>query len=128
MYWKTGAASSVDGHICAVLDKIIVGGIAENWNWSVANYDRCSWICHSFQKTLQGEVGASGIVACDIKLKLGYQKFLINSENEWLHEIREDIIEKETGDWSWTVSEFCGRLKLGEKDLKNLNSSELVNR
>ena len=41
--------------------------------------------------TLQGEVGASGMVARDIKLKLGYQKCLIDCDNELLHEIYEDV-------------------------------------
>ena len=40
---------------------------------------------------LQGEVGATGVVARDIKIKLGYQKYLIDCENEMLHEIYEDV-------------------------------------
>ena len=41
--------------------------------------------------TLQGEVVASGMVARDVKLKFGYQKDLIDCENELLHEIYEDV-------------------------------------
>ena len=37
---------------------------------------------HALVSTLQGEVEASGMVARDIKLKLGFQKYLIDCENE----------------------------------------------
>ena len=54
--------------------------------------------------TLQGEVRTSGIVARDIKLKFGYQKYLINCENEPLHEIYEDVMQNMAGDWNRTMS------------------------
>ena len=62
--------------------------------------------------TPQGEVGASGMVARDIKLKLDYQKYLIDCENELLHEIYEDVMQSKAGDRNRTVSEYCGRLEL----------------
>ena len=56
--------------------------------------------------TLQGEVGASGMVVRYIKIKLGYQKYLIDCENELLHEIYEDVMQSKADDWSRTVSEY----------------------
>ena len=75
--------------------------------------------------TLQGEVGVSGMVARDIKIKLGYQKYLIDCENELLHEIYEDVMQSKADDWSRTVSEYCGRLELEKGDLKKISNSEL---
>ena len=37
--------------------------------------------------TLQGEVGASGVIARNIKIKLGHQRYLMNCENELLHKV-----------------------------------------
>ena len=48
--------------------------------------------------TLQREVGVSGMVARDIKIKLGYQKYLIDCENELLHEIYEDVMQGKADD------------------------------
>ena len=45
---------------------------------------------------------ASGMVARDIKLKLGYQKYIIDCDNELLHEIYEDVTQSKEGDWSRT--------------------------
>ena len=56
--------------------------------------------------------GASGMVARDIKLKLDYQKYLIDCENELLPEIYEDVMQSKAGDRNRTVSEYCGRLEL----------------
>ena len=64
--------------------------------------------------TLQEEVGGSGVVARDTKQKLIYQKYLINCDNDLLHEVYEDGMLNEAGDWNRDVREYCGRLELGE--------------
>ena len=58
--------------------------------------------------TLQVKVGISGMVARDIKLKLGYQKYLIDCQYELFHEIYEDVMQDKAGDWNRTVSESAG--------------------
>ena len=65
------------------------------------------------------------MVVRDIKLKLFYQKYLIDCENELLHEIYEDVMQSKADDWSGTVSEYCGRLELEKGDLKKISNSEL---
>ena len=77
------------------------------------------WLCPV--STLQGEVGASGMVVRDIKLKLGCQKYLIDCENELLHEIYEYVMQSKAEDWSRTVSEYCGRRELEKGDLKKIS-------
>ena len=59
---------------------------------------------------------------------MGYQKYLIDSDNELLHEIYEDVIQSKTDDWSRTVSEYCGRLELEKGDLKKMSNSKLKSR
>ena len=57
------AAIGAFGCICDMLDKVKVGGAAENWKWSVMNDARCSWSPgYAPVSSLQGEVGASGEV------------------------------------------------------------------
>ena len=43
------------------------------------------------------------MVARDIKIKLGYQKYLMSCENELLRKVYEEVIKDETGDWTSTV-------------------------
>ena len=75
--------------------------------------------------TLQGDGRTSGgMVARDIKIKLGYQKYLIDCENELLDKIYENVMQSKADNWSRTVSEYCGRLKL-EKGEKMISNSEL---
>ena len=74
--------------------------------------------------TLQGEVGACGVVARDIKQKLSYQRYLIDCDNDQLHEVYEDVMQNEAGDWNRTVRECCGRMVLGGGELKKMSKLE----
>ena len=62
------------------------------------------------------------MVARDTKLKLFYQKYLIDCENELLHEIYEDVLQNKAIEWNRTESEYCKRLELGEEDLKKISN------
>ena len=108
--------------------------------------------------TLQGEVGASGVVARDIKQKPSYQKYPIDcdndvlhevyedndllhevyedndllhevyEDNDLLHEVYEDVMRNEAEDWNRTVREYCGRPALVGGELKKMNKLELRSR
>ena len=70
---------------------------------------------YALVSTLQGEVRASEIVARDIKIKLGYQKYLIYCKNGLLRKVYADVIPVDVGDWCLTVREYCRRLELGKE-------------
>ena len=52
------------------------------------------------------------MLARDIKIKLKYQMYLMNCENELLRKVYEEVIKDETGDWMLTVEEYSRKLEL----------------